>query len=88
MLDPTLSSALDPNKCSHEQLLDGSFVDNMLPHLSTSEQTWIPSLWKIVTHDISLSLSIDDFKKFFKAKQERTASSPSGCHMGPLQIPS
>jgi hypothetical protein len=37
---------------------------------------------KIISQEISLSLSLDDFKKFFKGKQERTSSSPSGRHMG------
>jgi hypothetical protein len=35
-----------------------------------------------VEKEISLHLSLDDFKHFFKPKQERTASSPSGRHFG------
>jgi hypothetical protein len=32
--------------------------------------------------EIPLSLSIEDFKKYFRSKQEPTACSPSGRHMG------
>jgi hypothetical protein len=33
-----------------------------------------------------MEISIDDFKKYFCAKQEHTASSPSGHHIGHYQI--
>jgi hypothetical protein len=43
---------------------------------------WIRSLQKLVIEEISLDLSIEDFKAFFKSNQEKTSSSPSGHHMG------
>jgi hypothetical protein len=60
-----------------QELLDSS--------LNNHAKEWIHSLKSIVSQEISLLLSLDDFKKFFKHKQERTASSPSGRHMGHYQ---
>ncbi len=37
---------------------------------------------KLVDSESSLHISIEDFKSFFLSKQERTASSRSGRHMG------
>jgi len=36
----------------------------------------------VVDNEISLHISIDNFKSFFQLKQECTTSSPSGRHMG------
>jgi hypothetical protein len=36
----------------------------------------------MIDKEIPLSLSLEDFKNFFRSKQERTASSPSGRHFG------
>jgi hypothetical protein len=63
--------------------LDGSFINTLMDdNLNATERSWIVSLSKNVTRKISLLISLEDFKKFFKAKQERTSSSPSGRHMG------
>jgi hypothetical protein len=66
------------------QLLDGTFLDTLIDDnkLNENERSWILSLQKIVSQQISLNLSLEDFKKFFKHKQEHTLSSPSGRHMG------
>jgi hypothetical protein len=42
----------------------------------------VRSLTKLVTEEISLELSVEDFKTFFKVKQKKTFSSPYGRHMG------
>jgi len=47
---------------------------------------YLYSLQKKVSDEIKLSLTVDDFKKYFKSKQERTASSLSGRHMGHYKI--
>jgi hypothetical protein len=41
---------------------------------------------KKINEEISLTLSVEDFKKYFSLKQERTASSPSGRHMGHYKV--
>jgi hypothetical protein len=43
---------------------------------------WISELQSLIDSEIPLQLSCDDFKSFFSAKQERTASSPLGRHIG------
>jgi hypothetical protein len=78
-------SSINPNEPEKsDQLLDGSFINTLMDDndLNVTERSWIESLTKIVTQEISLSISLEDFKKFFKAKQERTSSSPFGRHMG------
>jgi len=47
---------------------------------------YLYSLQKKVSDEIKLSLTVEDFKKYFKSKQERTASSLSGRHMGHYKI--
>jgi hypothetical protein len=54
--------------------------------LNHTKCTWIQSLQSLVTQEISLHLFLEDFKQFFKSKQEKTASSPSGRHMGHYKI--
>ncbi len=43
---------------------------------------WVESLHWIVQDKISLDISIDEFKYFFKNKQQKTSSSPSGRQLG------
>jgi hypothetical protein len=50
--------------------------------LSEPEKQWIRSLQQIVESEIPLSLSNEDYKQFFRVKQECTTSSPSGRHFG------
>jgi hypothetical protein len=54
----------------------------MESELSPSEKLWISSLHLLVDQEISLHLSLGDFKHFFHSKQEHTASSPLGHHFG------
>jgi len=86
----TLSNSISPN-CSQarfDDFLSGKFldldVDTSTLHPTAVE--WIRSLKTMVSQEFSLSLSIEDFKCFFKAKQEKTASSPSGRHMGHYKV--
>jgi len=85
-----LSNSISPN-CSQarfDDFLSGKFLDSDVD-TSTLHPTaveWIRSLKTMVSQEISLSLSIEDFKCFFKAKQEKTASSPSGRHMGHYKV--
>jgi hypothetical protein len=83
--DPTLSKAVSP-EADHriDDILDGSFLDLPLDHIpiNDSERQWIQELCRRVHSQISLHISLDDFKHFFARKQENTASSPSGRLMG------
>jgi hypothetical protein len=67
-----------------DQFLDGSFLLEGTPSICLNEyqKQWISELQSLIDSEISLQLSCDDFKSFFSAKQEQTASSPSGRHMG------
>jgi len=71
-----------PSQC--DSLLNGSFLqDRCQDHtFSPTMQLWIESLKQLVKDEISLEISMYDFKKYFHAKQEHTASSPSGHHIG------
>lgn len=84
--DPALHSLIDPDTPDNklQQLLDGSCLSNLITDstLSESERQWIISLQQIIESEISLSLSIDNYKHFFRVKQEHTASSPLGRHFG------
>lgn len=90
MKNTTLSDSISPN-CSQarfDDFLSGKFVDFDVD-TSTLHPTaieWIRSLKTMVSQEIPLLLSIEDFKRFFKAKQEKTASSPSGRHMGHYKV--
>lgn len=59
---------------------------NDLTNLNDTEWTCIQSLTSLVNDEITLSLSIEDFKEYFKSKQERMASSSSGRHMGHYKV--
>ncbi len=83
MAIPKLSHSNDPeHNCEKiEDFPSGQFYDsnnNDYSHLNKTQLEWIQSLKRIVNSEITLSLTVDDFKKYFKAKQEQTASSPSG----------
>jgi hypothetical protein len=67
-----------------DSLLEGTFIEQLChnSNLNENERSWIVSLQRIINHEVSLQISLDDFKKYFKAKQERTSSSPSRRHMG------
>jgi hypothetical protein len=84
--DPILYNAINPEPSSEQldKFLNGSFLDQWLPSLKLSEaqQQWIEELKRVVDSEISLHISIEDFKSFFQSKQERTTSSPSGQYMG------
>jgi hypothetical protein len=83
--DPSLKHTIDPSSPSNKlnAFLDGSTLeDGSLDSLSAAEQKWIEALHLHVSSEISLSISCEDFKQFFRMKQENTASSPSGRHFG------
>jgi hypothetical protein len=67
-----------------DSLLNGTFLGQLCDNnnLNENERTWIASLQQIIHQEIPLHITIKDFKKKFKAKQERTLSSLSGRHMG------
>jgi hypothetical protein len=83
---PTLQSSIDPHSKEDglDKLLNGSILDSCLDslNLSDDEINWINELQLIVDTDILLDLTKEDFKHLFHSKQEKTASSPSGRHMG------
>jgi hypothetical protein len=66
--DDTLRSANNPEGISHQfgHFLDGSFLDSEYPSLFHNEQAWIRSLQKILHSEISLALSVEDFKSSLK----------------------
>jgi len=79
--DQFLSASIDPTQNEKfDAISKGTFINTEASHcsLSPTEREWILSLQRLVSTDIQLHLDINDFKKFFKKKQERMASSPSG----------
>lgn len=84
---PTLRTAIDPyhNNSHLDSILNGSFSSTN-DQLTEHERVWIQELQQKVGSKISLTLTCDDYKRFFRAKQERTASSPSGCHFGHYRV--
>jgi hypothetical protein len=83
---PFLREAIDPSygNTKFDEISNGSFLEDIPSNiqLSSTEKQWISSLQQIVHHEIPLNLSCEDFRAFFRAKQERTSSSPSGRHFG------
>lgn len=81
-----LWNAIDPlsNTNSCDDILQGTLLDDISLEttLSDHEKLWIASLHQIVTLEISLALSCDDYKHFLHAKREGTSSSPLGHHFG------
>jgi hypothetical protein len=82
--DPVLFNAIYPKPDNLDLLLDGSFLDTFCDSLNLpdTQKQWIKELKQIVISEVSLQSTVEDFKAFFQAKKERTASSPSGRHMG------
>jgi hypothetical protein len=90
MKKPHLKHSIDPNSPYNrfDEFLTGDFshcIDDTF-QLNDTERAWIQSMKSAVKEEISLDMSIEDFKAFFKSKQERTASSPSGRHMGHYKV--
>jgi hypothetical protein len=87
---PSLTNALDPLHPNNriDQILEGSISqsDEIMTTLSPTEQEWIKELKRKLSSTIDTHITIDDFKTFFKHRKERTASSPSGRHMGIYKI--
>jgi hypothetical protein len=87
---PSLANAIDPINPTNQidQILNGTFLDSCdaIGELSQVERTWIQELQQKVMSPIDTYISQDDFKNFFKKRKERTASSPSGRHMGHYKI--
>ncbi len=83
---PILAVTVDPNSEDNkfDYLLNGVFTIQSLwdSNYNDTERAWINTLQCKVPREIDLSLTLEDFKQFFKAKQKCTASSPSSCHMG------
>jgi hypothetical protein len=81
-----LASSIDPlsHKDKLHQLLCGSFLDSSTDdlYLTEDEKRWIEELHRTVKNDISLTITLEDYKKLFRAKKKKKASSPSGGHMG------
>jgi hypothetical protein len=75
--DPILLNAINPNSNNFDQFLDGSPLDSCCDslHLSDSQKQWINELKQVDDSKISLQISSNEFKAFFQAKQESTASS-------------
>jgi hypothetical protein len=86
MSHPDLRLSIDPSSPYNQfdKLLHWSLKedDALLTSLSENERKWIEALHQCVSSEISLSLSCEDFRQFFRMKQENTASSPSGRHFG------
>jgi hypothetical protein len=80
--NPTFAATMDPlnedNKI--EDILNGSFspTNETTDSLSPIELEWIKELRTKIMAPIDTYVSIKDFKRFFKHRKERTASSPSG----------
>ena len=67
---PTLRTAIDPyHTNSHlDSILNGSFSSTN-DQLTEHERVWIQELQQKVGSKISLMLTCDDYKRFFRAKQ-------------------
>jgi hypothetical protein len=87
--NPVLAQSIDPTNIKNglDTFLNGSFVNaHSLDFLSETEKTWLETLQRKLDSEISLTLTIEDFRRCFKGKQECTASSPSGQHMGHYKV--
>jgi hypothetical protein len=69
------SRLIDPLNQTHafDEILDGTIdtTTDDFAHLNDNEKAWIQSLQQLVKDEISLSLSLDDFKNYFNSKQEQ-----------------
>jgi hypothetical protein len=72
-----LSQALDPfDSNNHFSKLIVETIIDKIEDLSHAERAWVSELQQAIEKEISLSLSLEDLKNFFRSKQEHTASSP------------
>lgn len=86
---PLLLQAVSPEWDNNlDSFLNGTFIDQPLEHIpiNDTEKQWIRELQRKIHSQINLSITTDDFKRFFAKKQERTSSSPSGRHMGHYKV--
>lgn len=87
---PHLATAIDPIHPDNtiDQILDGTIRshENIWNTLTPTEQAWMDELQRKIMTPIDTYVSLQDFIKFFKLRKERTASSPSGRHMGHYKI--
>lgn len=87
---PSLAKTIDPHNSDNNinDIMQGTF--QYLPEMSNSlthiEMEWVNELKKKIEHDIDLTITVQDFITFFKKHKERTASSPSGQHMGHYKV--
>jgi len=81
-----LSNLINPSNSNNafDDILVGNLeiASDEFANLNENKKNCIQSLQQLVRNEISLSLSLDDFRNYFKSKQECTASSPSGQHIG------
>lgn len=84
--DEELYDSTNPfsHRPNFDTILDGTFGEAIIQSkcLSETGKEWVRMLQKIVTEEISLVISIEDFRSYFKGKQEKMASSPSGRNIG------
>jgi hypothetical protein len=89
-MNPILRDAINPNSPSSllDNLFEGNFPEELLQDFPVSdiEMEWIRMLKGIVMDEIPLTSSHQEFRSFFCQKQEGTASSPSGQHMGDYKM--
>jgi hypothetical protein len=83
--NPVLAQAINPDHPDNkiEQIVQGSFLashDDI--HLNDLERQWVQELQSRMDQEINTHITIDDFKRYFKSRKEKTASSFSGRHMG------
>jgi hypothetical protein len=87
---PSIANAIDPQSPSNciSDILYGNFdIDSISDYeFSSIEKEWFTSLQYAVTTPISLEITLEDFQHYFRHKHERTASSPSGRHMGHYKV--
>jgi hypothetical protein len=86
---PLLLQAVSPEWDNNlDSFLNGTFIDQPLEHIpiNDTEKQWIRELQRKIHSQINLSITTDDFKRFFAKKQERKSSSPSGRHMGHYKV--
>jgi hypothetical protein len=87
--DKVLADSVNPlQNNSIDEILNGTFIDTTVDQLklTPTKRAWVSELRCKVTTQIDLTITIEDFKQFFKRKQEKTASSPSGRHMGHYKV--
>jgi hypothetical protein len=88
--DADLAKAVNPNNDGNEinNILNGTFLSDFVSEydLSETERAWVTELERRLDIEISTTIHVSDFISFFKKRKERTASSPSGRHMGHYKV--